>query len=260
MKPTARSRIRNEIDLPTPTAFWVLGAHLFVLFSIVPMLLLMDAYGEALAPVFTSPGLIYTGIAFYIAGVAFECSQNAIDRWYLTNTDEGFCDGLFYSFMIAGFSLMAMGTSNAPWVWAVAILVAVAHPIFYLAGSWVRFPLLTFALLLVDYVFFQALGQPVAFVHTLMTFAGLFFLALLMRTQAQWFHGVAALCFGLSFFAFPWAIYNYANGLTISWLAMGEVSAAAAAALGLLWPVFSKNEATTHRPELSRASATQQLA
>ena len=37
MELTARARIAQEIDLPVPTALWVLSAHLFVLLSGVPI-------------------------------------------------------------------------------------------------------------------------------------------------------------------------------------------------------------------------------
>lgn len=243
MKPTVRQRIAEEIDLPAPTAFWVLGAHLFVLLSSLPLLLILPRHPLA----FANPALIYAGVAVYTAAIAFECSQNTLDHWYLTNTRETFCDCLFNSFMIAGFGLMAMGASSAPWVWALAIVVAVAHPLFYVAGSWVRFPLLTLSLLLVDYATFSVLAAPIVFVHTLATFAGLYFLALLMRTQAQAFHGCAAVCFGLSLYAFPVAIDNHVQGDTIPWTMIGIGSAGGVLLLGLLWPALSKASATQRR-------------
>lgn len=243
MELTARARIAQEIDLPAPTALWVLGAHLFVLLSAVPLVLVMPRAAAS----FTSPALVYAGVAVYTAGIAFECAQNTLDRWYLTSTQETFCDCLFNSFMIAGFSLMAMGASPEPWLWALSIVVALAHPSFYIAGSWVRFPLLTVALLLVDYAMYEALSANVAFVHTLLTFAGLYFLALLMRTHAQVFHGCAAACFGLSLYAFPWGIEHYSKGEGITWMALGIFSLCVAALFGMLWPWLNSVQATPHR-------------
>lgn len=247
MNLTPRERIGQEIDLPTPTAALVLLAHLLALLSALPLIVAMEQNAEALGSVFASRALIYAGVAVYTTGVAFECAQNTIDRWYLSTTYEAFCDGLFYSFMIAGFGLIAMGMTNTPWVWALAIVVSVAHPIFYVAGSWVRFPLLTAALLLVDCAGFKVLGDPIVFTHTLLTLAGLFFLALLMRTRAQWFHGLAASCFAISMFAFPWAIQGYVQGTTSSWLSLGVGTAIAAGTLGLLFPFASKSTATRRR-------------
>lgn len=243
MKPTARARIAQEIDLPAPTALWVLSAHLFVLLSAVPLLLVMPRAAAA----FASPALVYVGAAVYTAGIAFECAQNTLDRWYLTSTRETFCDCLFNSFMIAGFSLMAMGASAQSWIWALSIVVALAHPWFYVAGSWVRFPLLTCALLLVDYAMFEALAANVAFVHTLLTFAGLYFLALLMRTHAQVFHGCAAACFGLSLCAFPWGIAHHANREAVTWGALSTGSLVVTGLLFVLWPWLSNFRATPHR-------------
>jgi hypothetical protein len=261
MAPKAENAFGRAIDIPAGTAVWVLFAHLFVLLSAVPTMLVFETHREVLAKLVHSPAMIYAGVVVYTVGIAFEIAQNASDRWYLTQINETFCDGLFYSFMVAGFALIAMGVSHEPWLWAVLIATSLLHPVAYVAGHFLRFILLTTALLLVDYAMYDALRDPVVFLHTIFTFAGLYFLALLMRTHAQSLHGAAAACFGLSFLAFPLALTAHVQGTPSSFSSVGWAVLGLVGLLGAAFPLLSRARASRRRlPPGSHSLNAEQLA
>lgn len=243
-EPSVYARVTRQIDLPAATGTWVLLCHLFVLFSSLSVVWAVEAHREYVASVVYSPLLIELGAGVYVAGIAFEIAQNAIDRWYLTGVSKGLCDMLFYTFMMAGFCLMTMGCHDHPLLWTAAVALVLAFPVAYLADTVAQFPILGWSMILSDLAGYLALDAPVVVLHTVVTLLGLGVLAILMKTHAQWLHGLAAALFGMAIFAWPWAIHSAATGTGLGWgptalLALGGVLVLAAA-----FPLLSRAGAT----------------
>ena len=256
---TVYQRVANQIDLPSGTAWFVLLAHLFVLFSSLSVVVAVESHRAYLETVLYSPTLVSLGAGVYVAGIAFEVAQNAIDRWYLTEATKGFCDMLFYTFMMAGFGLMTMGCIDNPWLWAAAIALVIAFPIAYLVDTVAQFPALGWSMILCDAAAYLALETPIIVLHTVITMIALGYLAILMKTHAQWLHGVAASLFGLAIFAWPVAIASAASGSVLGWWETGAIALGAGALLGVSFPLLSRSGATPRGatpPEVAPLSAS----
>ena len=104
-------RVRSDIQLPLPTAIWVLAAHAIALFIPFVLIVAVNHHWAALQELTDYPVLFYVAAGVMMAGSAFEIAQNAVDKWYLTPATgsaegTGFCDGMFFWLIVASQGLV----------------------------------------------------------------------------------------------------------------------------------------------------------
>jgi hypothetical protein len=218
---SARSRLRDEIDLPTPVAIWVLAAHALTLFSPLVLVWVTHRNADALGAVLDAPFALHVGAALFFTGSAFEISQNTMDRWYYQGPYPAFADLLFNAFIAFGLGALALA-AGVDGVWVVAVVVAAA----------VTFPVLYPAILLL-LVFTTGLN--------------LYFLALIVRTKAQSLHGAIALTNGIGLLAVPLAMQGWLNDAPMSWRSVLSITLVLTVAAAAAWQPLSRL-APTHRP------------
>jgi len=187
-------RITQDIDLPLPTAIWVLGAHLYAL--LVPLVLVTaTTHHWAELKILTAyPMLFYVAAGVMMAGSAFEIAQNTIDRWYLTPATgsangTGFCDLLFYTCIVASQALVAIACmGDRMWITLPAVVITVLFPWFYMRQALQFVPMSVLGLLATIAAYMQ-LGAPVIFLQLLLVPLTLYFFTGLLRTGNQVLHG-----------------------------------------------------------------------
>lgn len=231
-------RVAREIDLPFPTAVWVLTAH--VLTILVPLVLVMAVASNIgyLSEVMDRPRLLYVAAGLFVVASVCESAQNTLDRWYLTGVPPSLLDLLFNSMIVLalGFQVLAV-VGDTTWVWPVVLIGALAYPLAYLMG-WLTSPVQAVFGLAAAVLLYRALGEPVVFITLVTVFFTLFFLDVLLRTQQQVMHGFTTLVNAFSVAAVSAAIYwgaENAQGWSIITVAVITVVLVGVAFLARPW-------------------------
>ena len=107
MEKSFPQRLKEEFDLPTPVAVWVVITHIFVLASPLALIWAIHAYGHWLP--LANPILVQFASAVYIAATAFETAQNSADRWFLTEATRSVADLFFNSLITVAACMYTMG-------------------------------------------------------------------------------------------------------------------------------------------------------
>jgi hypothetical protein len=212
-------RVAREIDLPVPTAVWVLTAHLLTI--LVPLVLVMAVASniDYLDTVLDQPELLYVAAGLFIVASVSESAQNTLDRWYLTGTPPSMLDLIFNSLIVLALALQILAVvGDTTWVWPVALIGALLFPVAYLMG-WPTPPIQGVMGLASAVLLYRALEQPVVFITLVTVFFTLFFLDVLLRTSQQVMHGFTTLVNAFSVASVAAAIYWTAAGdVGWSWL------------------------------------------
>ena len=233
----ARYNPVKDIDLPLPTAIWVLSAHLFAL--LVPLLLItaVTHHWTELTALTDYPLLFYVAAGFMMAGSAFEIAQNAIDRWYLTPevgsaNGTGFCDMLFYICIVASQGLVAVACmGDRIWVPLLAIAMTALFPLLYQRQFAQSLPLAVLGLLAAVTAWLQ-LDQPVVLLQLLLAPLTLYFFGGLLQTGNQVLHGFTTLAASSGVLFLVWGLHAAATGALSGWT--GVIAAAIVVALAAL--------------------------
>jgi hypothetical protein len=231
---SARYNPENDIDLPLPTAIWVLSAHVFAL--LMPLLLIaaVTHHSTELSALTDYPVLFYVAAGFMMAGSAFEIAQNAIDRWYLTPeagsaNGTGFCDMLFYACIVASQGLVAVACmGDRIWVPLLTIAMTALFPFLYLRQFAQSLPLAVLGLLAAVTAWLQ-LGEPIVLLQLLLVPLTLYFFGGLLQTGNQALHGFTTLAASGGVLFLVWGIHAAATGASPGWV--GVIAAAIAVAL-----------------------------
>jgi hypothetical protein len=244
--------LSDDIQLPVPTAVWVLGAHIYAL--LVPLVLITALlhHWQGVAERADYPVLLLFAAGLMMAGSAFEIAQNGIDKWYLTPATgsaegTGFCDFLFYWFIVAsqGFVALACMGEN-PAVLALSIVLIATFPFFYLRQIAPFMPLAVLGLLSVftAYVRFE---DPVIVLQLLLSPLTMYFFGLLLKTGAQMLHGftTAAASSGVLFLA--WGIHGGVEARPQSWEFVLTIIGITVLVAAALRPLLLKLEQTPRR-------------
>lgn len=205
-------RVAREIDLPFPTAVWVLTAH--VLTILVPLVLVMAVASNIayLDTVLDQPELLYVAAGLFVVASVCESAQNTLDRWYLTGTPPSLLDLLFNSMIVLALAFQVLAVvGDTAWVWPVAIIGALLYPVAYLMG-WPTPPVQAVLGLAAAVLLYEAFEEPVVFITLVTVFFTLFFLDVLLRTKQQVMHGFTTLVNAFSVAAVAAAIYWAAEG------------------------------------------------
>ncbi|MCP4276200.1 MAG: hypothetical protein GY886_11855 [Gammaproteobacteria bacterium] len=214
--------IQNDIQLPLPTAIWVLGAHLYAL--LVPLVLItaLVHHWDFVVMRTDYPLFMFFATGLMMAGSAFEIGQNAIDRWYLTAETgsaegAGFCDFMFFWLIVMsqGAILVACMGNNILAILISVIFIAI-FPWLYFRQVAIFLPLTVLGLLsmVAAYLRFE---DPVIFIQLLLSPLTMYFFGCLLKTGAQVLHGftTASASSGVLFLA--WGIHGGAEAQPQSW-------------------------------------------
>jgi hypothetical protein len=231
VQPRPWQRVRAEIDLPVPTAVWVLVAHVLTILS--PLLLVWAVADQRafVDEVFERPVLLYASAVVLIVASVCESAQNTLDRWYLTGVPPSVLDWLFTSLvgLALGLNVLAVyGDTGWMW-WAVGAVVALLAVV-YLTGGPKEALQMVLGVASVG-ALYAATRDPVIVLTLLTVFLTIFFLDVLLRTRQQVMHGFTTLVNAVSVVATVLAINGAATDSRWSWpltlLVIGAVVALA---------------------------------
>lgn len=241
----ARTRLRREIDLPTPVAVWVLAAHALTLLS--PLVLVWVAHDrrDELRAVLDAPFALHVAAAFFFLGSAFEIAQNTTDRWYYVGPYPAFADLLFNGFIAFGLGALALAAGgDQVWVVGIVIAGAAAFVALYLAGH-VPYPATGVLGIVGVGLLWQALDNPAILLLLVFTTGlNLYLLVLIVRTHAQSLHGGIALANGIGLLAVPLAIVGSLDGSPVSMATVALVTLGIAVGAAAAWRPLAGLEAT----------------
>ena len=242
-------RLSDDIRLPLPTAIWVLTMHLYAL--LVPLVLItaLVHHWQGVAERVDYPILLFYATGIMMAGSAFEIAQNAIDKWYLTAEKgsaegTGFCDFLFYWFIVASQGLVALACMGQnPLVLAISVAGIVFFPFFYLRQVAPFLPLAVLGFLAVATAYLR-FEDPVIVLQLLLSPLTMYFFACLLKTGAQVLHGftTSAASSGVLFLA--WGIHGGVESQPQSWTFVLVIIGITVLLAALLRPLLLKLEQT----------------
>jgi hypothetical protein len=226
---SAGYNIRNDIQLPLPTAIWVLSAHLYALLLPLVLIAVLVHHWDAVVARTDYPVLMFFAAGLMMAGSAFEIAQNAIDRWYLTAETgsaegTGFCDFMFFWLIVMsqGAIVVACMGSNM-WAILTSIIFIAIFPWLYFRQVANFLPLTVLGLLsmVAAYLRFE---DPIIFIQLLLSPLTMYFFGCLLKTGAQVLHGftTSAASSGVLFLA--WGIHGAAVAQPQSWTLVLGVS------------------------------------
>jgi hypothetical protein len=241
--------IRNDVQLPLPTAIWVLGAHLYAL--LVPLVLItaLVHHWETVAARIDYPVLMFVAAGLMMAGSAFEVGQNAIDRWYLTAETAsaegtGFCDFMFYWCIVASQGAIAVACMGSNiWVMLLSLVFIAIFPWLYFRQIAHFAPLAVLGLLstVVAYLKFP---DPVIFVQLVLSPLTIYFFGCLLKTGAQLLHGFTTVAASSGVLFLAWGIHGAVEAQPQSWLFVAGVFGVTAIMAAALRPFLLRLPAT----------------
>lgn len=240
-------QLREEFDLPTPIAIWVVITHVFVLSCPLALIWAVDKYAGLLPQSLANATLVQLASAVYIGATAFEVAQNSADRWYLTEATRSVADLFFNSFMTVAFCMYTIGFYANAWMSVAAIILAIIYPFAYIKNHPSHRGINGAVVLLATVSLFLVTGDPAAFLFLVGNGLAVYLIVYLVKQRAQWLHGWAALVFGLAFLPWPWAILNTAQGEPTSWGAVIGITVAAGILGAGLTPFLKKMAPTPRR-------------
>ena len=188
---SARSRIGREIDLPLPTAIWVLGVHVLTILAPLLVVWAVASHRAELDLALDQPAFLYVYAMLLVVASVCESAQNTADRWYLYGVPPSLLDLVFNSLVALALvfaTLAAFG--DTAWVWPLVLVLWACYPVGYVLGL---APLRDGAQAAVGVsaigALYVALDEPVVLLSLVAVFLTLYFLDLLVRTRQQVFHG-----------------------------------------------------------------------
>jgi hypothetical protein len=221
--------IRKDIQLPLPTAIWVLGAHLYAI--LVPLVLIaaLVYHWGAVETRLDYPILMFFAAGLMMAGSAFEVAQNAVDRWYLTTETAsaegtGFCDFMFYWFIVMSQGLIAIACMGSNiWVLLISILFIAVFPMLYFRQVAHFMPLAVLGLLSTVAAYLK-FDDPIIFIQLLLSPLTMYFFGCLLKTGAQVLHGFTTSVASSGVLFLAWGIHGAAVAQPQSWTLVLGVS------------------------------------
>ena len=237
-------RLQDDVQLPLPTAIWVLSAHFYAL--VVPPLVLIIAvyhHWEAMLVNTVYPVLFYVAAAVMMAGSAFEIAQNGFDRWYLTAETgsaegTGFSDFMFFWLIVMSQGLLIVAcVGDQAWIIALCLLLVAAFPFLYFRQKMPFLPLsvLGAGSMIAAYLSF---GDPVIFLQLLLSQGTMYFFRCLLQTGAQVLHGFTTIAASSGILFLAWGIHGGSAGTPQSWVFVAVVAAAAILLAVLIRPAL----------------------
>lgn len=244
MNEVFRQQLREEFEIPTHVATWVVLTHFFVLASPLALIWAVDVYGSLLPNAIAYPTLVKLASAVYIGATAFEVAQNSADRWYLTEATRSVADLFFNSFMTVAFCMYTIGFYSNVWMTSAAVVLTLLYPVAYINNHPSHRVLSNVVILLATLSLFLVTRDPAVFLFLSVNGLAIYLIVLLMKGHSQWLHGWGAFLFGVAFLAWPWAIMNAANGEQMSWIFVIGATVAVVVAAAAATPMMRKMKPT----------------
>ncbi|ARN74593.1 hypothetical protein [Oceanicoccus sagamiensis] len=205
-------KIAEEINLPLPTAIWVLGAHAFTLLSPLLLMASVHIYWDYLQQVLYAPELLYLSAIVMMIGSAFEIADNTFDRWYLTGLPPSLCDWLFSCCICLSIALNITAFMGQYTLLVIAAFAAViGFAVMYLM-DWPQEIMRGGLGIVSAFSLYWVVGDPVAFFSFLSAYLTVYFFTILKATHAQSMHGFTTIVNAFGMLCTPWAFYNGAAG------------------------------------------------
>lgn len=240
-------QLRDEFDLPTPIAVWVVVTHIFVLSCPLVLIWAIHEYGSLLPQALANASLVQLASAVYIGATAFEVAQNSADRWYLTEATRSVADLCFNSFMTVAFCMYTIGFYGNAWMSAAAITLTIIYPFAYIKNHPSHRGINGVVVLLATVSLYLVTGDPAVLLFLVGTGLGVYLITFVVKQHAQWLHGWAAFVFGLAFLPWPWVIINAANDETTGWGVVIGISVGLGIVAAGLTPFLAKMGPTPRR-------------
>lgn len=238
-------RIRASIEIGGLEATWVLSAHLYAVLVPLVLVLIANRHWAYLVVTVDHPILLFFAAVIFAAGSAFEVAQNAVDKWYLTPetasaNGTSLCDMLFYWFITIGEALVAVALGGDEW-WVILVAVGaiVSFPFLYLAQQ-APFAPMSVVGLLVALLGYAAFGDPVIFLSLALAGVTMYFFGALLKTGAQFLHGVTTASAASGIWFFAWAVHNGDAGTPNSWTMVIGIAVATGLVLAALRPIVTR--------------------
>jgi hypothetical protein len=215
--------IANEVDLPPVTAAWVLFAHFVTTITPLFMMWVVYTHWDYLLQHSFSPHMFYVATGLFLCSSSFEVAQNNFDKWYLTEKcgsalGVGFCDFLFWFFMILGMIALTVAADGTNvWLVVIACSAVVVFPFVYLLRG-TPYPALALCGIPAAVAMYSIFRDPLIFFLIIGPSAVLmYFITALLRTSAQFLHGFTTLSAGAGFMVGSWGMLSGIKGEPHSW-------------------------------------------
>ncbi len=238
-----------RVDLPPGTASWVLSAHALTILSPLVVVWSTLHYWNALQSATFMPALFLVAALVLIVGSCIESLQNARDNWYLTHNDPSFLDGAFNTCIVCNLALVILACQGQYfWLWPLS-LGGVGLYAFMYAKRWPKEAVqgvLGAGSTLAMYLSFR---DPVVIYPLLTVFLTLYFLGILLKTQAQSMHGFTTVINAVGLMATPWAMANLQHQSPRSWAEVLLVCAGVVIVALLVRPKLNQLSSTPHKEQ-----------
>jgi len=242
-------RVRSDIQLPLPTALWVLAAHAIALFIPFVLIVAVNHHWAALQELTDYPVLFYVAAGVMMAGSAFEIAQNAVDKWYLTPETgsaegTGFCDFMFFWLIVASQGLVLVACKGAhQWTIWLSVFMVVLFPFLYVRQKAHFVPLAVLGLgsTVGAYISF---GDPVIILQLLLSPLTMYFFDGLLKTGNQILHGFTTLAASSGVLFLAWGMHGGSEGIPQSWFFVIAVILATVVIAAVIRPVLLALPAT----------------
>jgi len=250
---SARARIGREIDLPLPTAIWVLGIHLATILAPLLVVWVVVTHMTRLATVMDHPAYLYLYAGLLIVASTIESAQNTADRWYLYGVPPTLLDLLFNSFVALGLTVSVLAVyGGLAWVWPAILVAWLCYPVGYvLEVAWLRDGAQAVVGLASVLALYKALDEPVVFLSLVTVFLTLYFLDLLVKTLQQVFHGFTTGVNAVGLLAVVGAIAWSGTSTGWGWAVVVAVGVGVVALALVLRPMLLRMPATPRDAERS---------
>ncbi|MCP4001951.1 MAG: hypothetical protein GY727_13665 [Gammaproteobacteria bacterium] len=245
--------VANEVDLPLLTAVWVLFAHFVT--TLIPLYMMWVVYQhwDYLLLNTYSPYWFYVAVAMFLCSSPFEVAQNTVDKWYLTKEcgsalGVGFCDFLFWFFMILGMMALTVAAAGENiWLVVISCSAIVVYPFVYLVWG-IPYPALVLCGIPATLAMYMTFGDPLIFFLIIGPSAVLmYFITAVLTTGAQFLHGFTTLSAGVGFLVSTWGMQSGIEGQAHSWTLFIIINSVLLIAGVALRPILLGLAATPHR-------------
>ena len=242
-------QLGRDVQLPFATAVWVLGAHLYAILVPVMLIVVLVRHWPAVVENTDYPAMLFVAAGLMMAGSAFEVAQNAVDQWYLTPETgcaegTGFCDFLFYWFIVASQAAVAVASmGDSMWIVLGAVAGTCIFPFLYFRQVAHFAPLGALGLLSVLTAWWR-FGDPVILLQLLLSPLTMYFFACLLKTGNQVLHGFTTVAASSGVVFLAWGIHGGSQGTPWSWTTVIVVFAAGLSLAAIIRPLLLRLPAT----------------
>jgi hypothetical protein len=160
----------------------------------------------------------------------------------------GFCDFLFWFFMILGMMALTIAAAGDNfWLVIIACSSIIVYPFVYLLRG-IPYPALALSGIPASVAMYMVFGDPLIFFLVVGPSAVLmYFITAVLATGAQFLHGFTTLSAGIGFLTGTWGMQSAIEGRPHSWLTFVVINVVLLVAGFALRPTLLRLKPTPHR-------------